>query len=275
MKIKSMQVEVEQVLKLLRTVKSCADVDKNWKLVKEGTGWTDRTFWHVTPACQYLHLIEKKPARWIRLTYYGEQLVYGAEEGKGKEILGKILVKWDESEYQIIKAFLNLYSKLDLYPGEPLELKDLHNELKTLGVQVHLSVLGDFIDNFYSYCQLANVVSKKASLNVRRVEQLKSLKLFPTAEEISMDTFFSHLYESYLLLLPRMQGIKSVPIPTLRKLVCKRSALNVPPDVFDQKLISLPSNFKGKRISLTPPMERKAGGVFLGKTYYYYIAIYE
>jgi hypothetical protein len=275
MKIKSMQVKIEQVLTLLRLVESYADVEKNWRLIKESTRWSNRTFYHVAPACQYLHLIEKAPPKWIRLTYYGEKLVSGSEEGKEKEVLGKILLKWDESEYRIIKAFLSLYSKLDLYPSEPLELSDLHSELETFKVEVHISVLRDFIDNFYSFCQLVSVFSGKVSLNVRRLEQLESLKLFPTAEEISADAFFSHLYESYLLLLPRMGGIRSVPIPELRKLVCKRSALNVPPDVFDQKLITLPSEFRGKRISLTPPMERKAGGVFLGKAYYYYIAIYE
>jgi len=275
MKIKSMQVRVEQILELLKTVKSYTDVDRNWKLVKDSTGWSDRTFYHVAPACQYLHLIEKRSGMWIRTTYYGEQLVCSSEEGKGGEVLGKILVEWDEKEYRIVEAFLNLYNRFDVFPGEPLELRDLRNELESLGVYVHLSVLRDFLGNIYSYCQLAGVISERALLNIRRVEELKHLKLFPTAEDVSDATFFKYLYESYLLTLPKMRGIKSVPIPEVRKLVCRRSMLNIPPDVFDQKLISLHSNFEGKRISLTPPMERKTGGIFLGKTYYYYIAIYE
>jgi len=116
MKIRSMQVKVEQVLEFLKTVKSYNDVNKNWGLVKESTGWSDRTFYHIAPACQYLHLIEKKPGIWIRITYYGEQVISALEEGKEKEVFAKILLKWDEKEYHIIEAFLRLYNKLDAYP---------------------------------------------------------------------------------------------------------------------------------------------------------------
>jgi len=59
-KIKSMQVKVWQILELLRIIKSYADVDRNWKLVKESTGWSDRTFYHVAQACQNLHLIRSQ-----------------------------------------------------------------------------------------------------------------------------------------------------------------------------------------------------------------------
>jgi len=68
------------------------------------------------------------------------------------------------------------------------------------------------------------------------------------------------------------RGSPYVPIPRLRESVC--DDLGISSFTFDDLLKRSINLLSGYRVVPVTPMRRKAGGIFLGKKYYYFLAVY-
>ena len=285
MKIRQIRVNISQIIEILEAIKLYSDMPNNWKKIRSQIGWSDDIFWHAKPACERLHLITGQyKNRRLELTHDGETLLEAYQKSNTDflDTFGKLLLYWDKREKKVVHTLLKLYNVKgpDSYPGCPIALRELVSELNEIGIKITIDVLIDLLELYketgivklkLSQDSLKNYVQ----LNIQRYQKLESKKLYPSPKDISNDTFFDYLYDSYTSLLSRFHGSKYVPIPQLRKKVCSKRYLNIPENVFDEKLIRLPFSIKGMRIAFSPPMEKRTNGVLKGKDYYYYLAIFE
>ena len=171
------------------------------------------------------------------------------------------------------RCCLNLSGKEN--PGCWVDIRKLHSEMNPRGGKAEEAALSEFLKNFYQYAKLVESKDNDVRLNTQTYSQLKRNGLpWPTPDKIRDADFFTSLKEAYDIVLPTMKGMKYVPIPSLRKVICER--LKIPEDVFDEKLRRLPMTYGNRTLLFCQPMNRQpvGRGLEVGKNYYYYLAIY-
>lgn len=241
------------------------------------------------PTCQKLNLITKSKTN-PYLTAYGFELVEEKDENKFKLKLGKLILDFDEKNCKIIQAIREnqkspgdfvsfeeiiktLYIKYGLYVGQRLKDKNSIKRLEGYGIKSSSS--SRLVDNlnFYEYVNLVLWKGEKVSLNEGRLNIINNS--LDRKSEIETDVFFTALYKEYRSLVKDTGGSPYVPIiPRLRSRVC--AELRIDDELFNNKLISLPTIFMGKHILLSPPMKViNNETITKNKKPVYFISIYE
>jgi hypothetical protein len=121
-------------------------------------------------------------------------------------------------------------------------------------------------------CSLG-LIEKKGEIYRMASQRLREIgKPAPWLESanVTESTFFKALKQEYDAF---PSDKKYVQMPLLRDSVCWN--LQIPWDVFDEKLSSLGYEYANYRIALIPPITSKVWGIFKGRKNFYYVSIEE
>lgn len=130
-----------------------------------------------------------------------------------------------------------------------------------------LAILG-----LYSEIGLLNKEKGEYSCNSPYIETLHKAKYWITSDELDLDHFFEETVAVYKK-ASNERGTSSIPIPVLRKEVCKKVRILWP--TFDKVIAQYINGFKGIQLSLTRASARRKWGITIGGYPYYYIGIYK
>jgi hypothetical protein len=273
MELKSMKATKSQIYDFVRSAKRSENLDPNWESMIEDIAWPRNTFWHVKLACESAGLILScRGGRHVKieLTRDGERLHIALKksEEEADDVLGGILLSLDRRGWGITETLVSLADA----PEGIVPIKILRDALRKKGIELSQTTLVDLLNLLRELEIVKFKETNSVRLVMRRYERILGRKLF---REPSDRRFFSAVSAAYRLSLPSVHGSRYVPIPAIKRIVCKRSNLDIPEYVFDDKLERLPLKIGGKRIDFSPPMERRSGGIKRGRDYLYYLAIYD
>jgi hypothetical protein len=273
MELRSMKATKSQIYEFVKSTKAYEKLNPNWKVLIGHLDWPRATFWHVKLACETANLIlpgKGGPRVRIQLARNGELLHDAIREGpeEADSVLAKILLSLDLKGWKIAETVRSIAEA----PEGTVSVDRLRTELAREEVRVSPTTLRDFLNILRELKVVKFETAEKVRIIMRGYQRILGTRLY---REPSDRKFFNALSAAYLTLLPRAHGSRYIPIPDVKSIVCKRVSLDIPEYVFDEKLEQLPLDFAGKRIDLSPPMNRVAGGVKRGKDYFYYIAIYD
>jgi len=268
-----MKATKSQIYDFIKCAKLYSKYNPNWNAMIAHLNWPRNTFWHVKLACESLGLITAGrggPNIKIELTRNGELLKSALEKSKREtdDVLAKVLLSLDARGWKIIDTLVSLADA----PEGFVSFDTLRSALAKKGVQLSQTTIADLLNLFRELQIVRLKQSRDVRLLMRRYEHLSGKKLY---NEPSPRKFFNAVLLAYESLLPRSHGSRYVAIPAIKSIVCKKKVLDIPEYIFDDKLETLPLRVSGRRIDLSPPMNRKRGGIKRGKDYFYYMAIYD
>ncbi|MFX0135553.1 MAG: hypothetical protein ACFFDN_18050 [Candidatus Hodarchaeota archaeon] len=215
------------------------------------------------PTLRKLKLIEGEGAD-IRLSPNGKRLFdayYSAGiSGFKKEFACHLL--WIDSEDG------NVISTLQ--KSSPLSIKELINKIQ-LSEQTTLDRLKKWL-NYLKFVELVKLESDRVIIRNSQLEaSLKKKNL-----QFQENEFIDVLLSEYKQIRNENVGMAYIPIPAIRDKVCEKfSDRGMWTWDFDKLLITLPRETDKYILQFTQPMERKEGGIYIGKRYYYFLHIHE
>ncbi len=234
--------ENEEAMNLLRKIVMYED-QKHWKILEvlstKNKGLYSEEIVEELQKQGVKITVSRRAIEWhMRRTFLLEQ------EKKG------VLKTWRDREH--------LLSQLESSITEQVERKVLNAKVNK-------------VNSLLSILRTLCLIEKKQArfnLNCQLFLQIKERKFWLDTTDISTHCFFKTLEENYRKV---RTGLRYVPIPLLRDLVCLE--LNFPWDVFDEKLSTIGYEYLQYKIALIPPITSKVWGIFKGKKNLYYISI--
>lgn len=273
-KLQALQASVEDVLTLLKIVRKYEDVRMNWSEITEEwkilSGTKDLTrFYRAVPTCERLGIITYEKLNYIRLELNGERLL---EDKDPTRFFAMLLIRRDK----VLEAILRAYDRFNLVRGlDFVDVSQIMESLMELGMSAEFPTLHRNLKMAYQSAQLVEVKQDKIRLNVKRYKELSGRKIGRGKDEITENEFFSALISVYDHLSLKIRT-KYVPIPEIRRYVCRKLDADFYEEVFDSRLRkSSVFHFHGKTILLVSPRGPRGEGSIRGHDgrWYHYILV--
>lgn len=221
---------------------------------------------YITPGLRNLKLAMGVKEK-LHLTPDGKQCLQIYEklgENDAKKRLGYQIIKMDEEKANLIPYLLKHHNSKEL----SVSTQDLKQELIKIGIRgADKETRVPAWITLLEYVELIKSTKKGWYILESQYDAFKKGEKNPTTKE-----FAKVLQESKNELKYVTRGSPYIPIPELREHICDK--LRISTFKFDDLISQFPQNYKGVRLVFATPMRKVAGGLLIGKKYYYFIGVF-
>lgn len=213
------------------------------------------------PTLRHLRLIRGDGER-MTVTHLGTRLL--AARGEGEPAFKK------EFAAQLVRLDAESWVKVLPYVegrGRRVPAEQILEYFQTSYPEIHVDrqKVNKYL-NYFAYVGLIDISDTHVDLRIRQYQAAKTGAWAPRPS----DSEFAQAVEDTYDHLSR--GRAYVPIPLVRDAVCRQ--FGIWDEEFDEMLANIPKETDRRIIQLTAPMARAAGGLHIGDTYVYYVAVH-